>query len=98
MADDRGGFDGRAAVSRSAAGGRWSIGGRVLMPDGTLEIGHVVIDGDRVALAEHGSIPVGVAADPAWTIVPGFVDIHVHGGGGHTMTTGDPDAVEAAAG
>ena len=32
----------------------------------------------------------------AW-IVPGFVDIHVHGGGGHTFTTGDPAQARAAA-
>jgi N-acetylglucosamine-6-phosphate deacetylase len=32
----------------------------------------------------------------AW-IVPGFVDIHVHGGGGHTFTTGDADAARGAA-
>lgn len=31
-------------------------------------------------------------------IVPGFVDMHVHGGGGGSYTTGEPkDAVEAAA-
>src|SRR5690606_40694144 len=30
-------------------------------------------------------------------IVPGFVDLHHHGGGGHTVTGGDPDAVRAAA-
>ena len=77
--------------------GSWSIGGRVLLPDGTLGLGHVAIDGDRIATAEHGSIPSGARSDPAWTIVPGFVDIHVHGGGGHTMTTGDPDAVAGAA-
>src|SRR5687767_2859326 len=67
------------------------------MPDGTLDIGHVVIDGDRIASAEHGAVPAGTPAGPGWTIVPGFVDIHVHGGGGHTMTTGDPDSVAAAA-
>jgi N-acetylglucosamine-6-phosphate deacetylase len=77
--------------------GDWSIGGRVLMPDGTLDTGYVAIDGDRITTAEHAAIPEGVPSDPGWTIVPGFVDIHVHGGGGHTMTMGDPDAVEAAA-
>ena len=30
-------------------------------------------------------------------VVPGFVDIHVHGGGGSTMTVGDPDDVLRAA-
>jgi N-acetylglucosamine-6-phosphate deacetylase len=29
--------------------------------------------------------------------VPGFVDIHVHGGGGHTFTTGDADEARLAA-
>jgi len=28
-------------------------------------------------------------------VVPGFVDIHCHGGGGHSVTTGDPDEVLA---
>jgi N-acetylglucosamine-6-phosphate deacetylase len=30
-------------------------------------------------------------------IVPGFVDLHCHGGGGHTFTLGDPDAARGAA-
>jgi N-acetylglucosamine-6-phosphate deacetylase len=30
-------------------------------------------------------------------VVPGFVDIHVHGGGGATFTTGEADAARAAA-
>ena len=77
-------------------GGGWSIGGRVLLPDGTLGLGHIAVDGSRITTAEHGPIPTGALSDPAWTIVPGFVDIHVHGGGGHTMTTGDPDAVAGA--
>jgi N-acetylglucosamine-6-phosphate deacetylase len=30
-------------------------------------------------------------------VVPGYVDIHCHGGGGHTVTSGDPDDVAAVA-
>ncbi|HEY0001679.1 MAG TPA: N-acetylglucosamine-6-phosphate deacetylase [Actinoplanes sp.] len=30
-------------------------------------------------------------------IVPGFVDLHCHGGGGHTFTTGDADSARRAA-
>jgi N-acetylglucosamine-6-phosphate deacetylase len=30
-------------------------------------------------------------------VVPGFVDIHVHGGGGHSFTEGDPDSARGAA-
>src|SRR5262249_17966428 len=32
----------------------------------------------------------------AW-ILPGFVDLHVHGGGGHTFTNGDVDDARATA-
>jgi N-acetylglucosamine-6-phosphate deacetylase len=39
----------------------------------------------------------GVGAERAAWVLPGFVDIHNHGGGGHTFTTGDPDAARAAA-
>jgi N-acetylglucosamine-6-phosphate deacetylase len=67
------------------------VAGRVVTPSGVLERGYVEVDGDRI---------VGVGSrgeeSPHW-IVPGFVDIHVHGGGGHSFTTGDPDAARKAA-
>src|SRR5262249_46366821 len=31
------------------------------------------------------------------TLVPGYVDIHCHGGGGHTVTSDDPAEVAAVA-
>jgi N-acetylglucosamine-6-phosphate deacetylase len=52
------------------------------------------------ALSWHGAAITGI--DPApraprhW-IVPGFVDMHVHGGGGATFTTGEPDEARSAA-
>lgn len=48
-------------------------------------------DHDRADPGRAG--PAGPGPD--W-IVPGFVDIHVHGGGGHTFTTGDVDAARGA--
>jgi N-acetylglucosamine-6-phosphate deacetylase len=36
-------------------------------------------------------------ADRTRWILPGFVDIHTHGGGGHTVTTGDADQARGAA-
>jgi len=39
-----------------------------------------------------GSVP-----EPVGTIAPGFVDIHCHGGGGHTVTSHDPGEVAAVA-
>jgi N-acetylglucosamine-6-phosphate deacetylase len=50
-------------------------------------------------VVEHGRIAAvgrSAAGGTGW-IVPGFVDLHVHGGGGHSFTTGDPDSARAAA-
>ena len=56
---------------------------------------------DRISLAGDaaGISAVGSAegVHSGHWIVPGFVDIHVHGGGGHTFTTGDPDSARGAA-
>ncbi|MFY1689482.1 N-acetylglucosamine-6-phosphate deacetylase [Plantactinospora sp. WMMB782] len=68
------------------------ISGKVVTPTGVIRQGCVELDGDRIsAVAEYPSI-----RDGHW-IVPGFVDIHSHGGGGHTFTTGDADEARAAA-
>jgi len=70
-----------------------AIGGRVLAPDGTVVRGHVEIDEGRIGGVLYDRPPLAAPSNPDWTIVPGFVDIHVHGGGGHTVTTGDPGGV-----
>jgi N-acetylglucosamine-6-phosphate deacetylase len=67
-----------------------AIAGRVVTPSGVVP-GRVTVAGDRIA-----SVTPGDAGDGAW-IVPGFVDIHAHGGGGHTFTLGDPDDARGAA-
>jgi N-acetylglucosamine-6-phosphate deacetylase len=68
------------------------VSGKVVTPNGVLRQGCVEINGDRIsAVAEYPTV-----SDGNW-IVPGFVDIHTHGGGGHTFTTGDADAARAAA-
>lgn len=71
------------------------IAGRIVTPDGIVEDGHVSIDGSLIASVGDGR-PDGAAERAAW-VLPGFVDIHNHGGGGHTFTTGDPDSARAAA-
>lgn len=70
-----------------------AVGGRVLTPDGTLVRGFVEIVDGRIGEVGFDRPPAGAHANPDWTIVPGFVDIHVHGGGGHSVTAGNPDAV-----
>jgi N-acetylglucosamine-6-phosphate deacetylase len=68
------------------------IAGRVVTPGGVLR-GWVETAGERIAQVGGGLVPAGAAGSGGWTVVPGFVDLHVHGGGGHTFTTGDPDGV-----
>ena len=65
------------------------VSGRIVTPAGIVD-GHLEVDGTTIAAIRPGA-PGG-----DW-IVPGFVDIHSHGGGGHTFTTGDADAARGAA-
>ncbi|MEU3454048.1 N-acetylglucosamine-6-phosphate deacetylase [Micromonospora sp. NPDC006766] len=68
------------------------VTGKLVTPTGVIRQGCVEIVGDRIrAVAEYPSV-----RDGHW-IVPGFVDMHTHGGGGHTFTTGDADSAREAA-
>ncbi|MFI7217693.1 N-acetylglucosamine-6-phosphate deacetylase [Micromonospora maritima] len=68
------------------------VTGKVVTPTGVIRQGCVEIrDGRISAVADYPS-----ARDGHW-IVPGFVDMHTHGGGGHTFTTGDPESARQAA-
>ncbi|MGH3517601.1 MAG: N-acetylglucosamine-6-phosphate deacetylase [Haloechinothrix sp.] len=68
-------------------------GARVVTPAGALEHGWVALDGDRIRELGSGEPPSDAAVHDlggGW-LLPGFVDMHVHGGGGSSFTTGDPD-------
>lgn len=67
------------------------LAGRIVTPEAVVE-GVLRIDGPTIAAIEPGPVPSGAP----W-LVPGFVDMHVHGGGGHTFTTGDADSARGAA-
>ncbi len=73
--------------------------GRVVTPDGVLDDGAVVVEGDRLtwvgpvstATAPPALAAAVAAADvpvPGTTLLPGLVDLHNHGGGGASF----PDA------
>lgn len=73
-------------------------GGRIVTADGVLDDGWLQTDGRTIAALGPGPAPAPVDRDlgGAW-VVPGFVDIHVHGGGGASYMSGDlDDAVVAA--
>ncbi|MEU8957302.1 N-acetylglucosamine-6-phosphate deacetylase [Streptomyces sp. NPDC048518] len=66
-------------------------GAQVVLPTGTLTNGRVIVDGTRIA----GSAPADaetVDLTGHW-VVPGFVDLHNHGGGGASFTSGTVEDV-----
>jgi N-acetylglucosamine-6-phosphate deacetylase len=71
-------------------------GARVVLPSGVVEGGRVTVDGGSIAADERAE---GVTLDLAgrgYTIVPGFVDLHNHGGGGASFTSGTAQDVLTA--
>jgi N-acetylglucosamine-6-phosphate deacetylase len=74
-------------------------GGRVATSDGVLDPGWVLVEGGAISAVGTGAPPVTSAqvtdAGGAW-VVPGFVDIHCHGGGGAAFTDTSADTVRHA--
>ncbi|GAA2144514.1 N-acetylglucosamine-6-phosphate deacetylase [Glycomyces algeriensis] len=64
--------------------------GRIVTPDGIVN-GTLIVDGDRFeGILEREGEPTG------W-VLPGFVDVHCHGGGGFSLANGDPESARGAA-
>lgn len=78
-------------MSATALRGRLVLPDRVV-PDGVVELRDGLLGYVGEAAGWSGAEPTPYAA-----ITPGLVDIHCHGGGGHSVTTGDPADVAAAA-
>ena len=75
-------------------------GAAAVLPDRVLPASSVILDGDRIAAIEPRIIDTPQGATrvdlQGCTIVPGFVDVHVHGVEGHDVLDG-PGAVAAVA-
>ena len=76
-------------------------GGRVVTPEGVLSPGWIRLAGSRIDAVGPGE-PPGPTRLPltdlggAW-VLPGFVDMHVHGGGGTSFTEGTAEDARRAA-
>jgi N-acetylglucosamine-6-phosphate deacetylase len=72
---------------------------RILTPEEEISDGIIVVEGSRITGLGHRdtiSVPTGaidyVAA--GMTVVPGFVDVHIHGAGGHDVMEGSTRALD----
>ncbi|MEU5522622.1 N-acetylglucosamine-6-phosphate deacetylase [Streptomyces sp. NPDC047860] len=66
-------------------------GARVVLPTGTVDDGRVIVEGTRIAATAPGDAETADLSGH-W-LVPGFVDIHNHGGGGASFAGGTAEDV-----
>jgi N-acetylglucosamine-6-phosphate deacetylase len=80
---------------------------RIVLPDGVRAAGWLRLDGTRIAdVGGAGTAPEPSPHDPheesvdlaGRYLLPGFVDMHVHGGGGAAFSSGDVEQARIAAG
>ena len=76
----------------------WIGNGRTVLPDGVVMDGSVLLQGDKIA-AVNIPCPEGVQKVDARDgyILPGFIDIHLHGGGGADFMDAEPDSLKTMA-
>jgi N-acetylglucosamine-6-phosphate deacetylase len=76
--------------------------GTILTPDEEINDAIIVVEGGRIAAIGHRD-EIRVPADAVdyvaaeMTVVPGFVDVHIHGAGGHDVMEGNARALDRIA-
>ena len=91
------------APARAPPSSRLLTGGRVVTPDGVLSPGWIRLAGNRIDAVGPGQaterLPLGLPVTDlhgSW-VLPEFVDMHVHGGGGTSFTAGPAGDARRAA-
>jgi N-acetylglucosamine-6-phosphate deacetylase len=72
---------------------------RILTPEEEISDGVIVVEGSRIAAVGHRDeirVPPGAGDYVATglTVVPGFVDVHIHGAGGHDVMEANTRALD----
>lgn len=81
----------------TTTGERWSlVGCRAITPGGIVDDGAITIEGGRIAAIEEATTTAGMTRDlRGLTILPGFIDLHIHGAGGADAHAGEIAALAA---
>jgi N-acetylglucosamine-6-phosphate deacetylase len=74
-----------------------ALAGTLVTPSEIVEDGVVEVRDGLLGYVGPRAGWQGEAAEPAGLLVPGYVDVHCHGGGGHAVTTTDRTAIAAVA-
>lgn len=74
----------------------------IITPTEEIERGAVLVRGTRIASVKHGGAPTWARADIVIDargkyLVPGFIDMHIHGVGGHDVWHGAPESIRQMA-
>ncbi|ALL05184.1 N-acetylglucosamine-6-phosphate deacetylase [Pedobacter sp. PACM 27299] len=74
--------------------------GKIITPHRTINGGCIIIEGGKILEVSTADIPVEDALEinaMGNYIAPGFIDLHVHGGGGHDFMDNEPEGYLAIA-
>ena len=71
--------------------------GKVVTPDGVVAGASVSVEAGKIAGITRGPAPPGAVDLAGKWLLPGFIDLHVHGGGGHDVTVSPEDMAAAVA-
>ncbi len=70
---------------------------RIYFPEAdALVAGYLEIEGERLIAAAPGDAPRPADEHLTGIVIPGYVDVHSHGGGGASFVTEDPDVARQA--
>lgn len=73
----------------------YTIEGRALLPNGQIHDSSIVVDGGTIISVDPIDNRSAEAEPSDHLIIPAFIDLHVHGGGGHDFASADGDAIRS---